>query len=261
MKRKFIYLILLAFVVNFTSCKEDDYAPPSSTLSGNLAYNGEAINVEYNQVTLQLWQFGLGKKAAINAVIDQDGSYSALLFDGTYRAVFAAGNGPFMTKTIDATVKDTVIFDLSGSKTMDYEVIPYYMVRNATFTNAGGVISASCKLDKIITAAPDAKTVERVSLYINKTAFVSITDYWTEPKKDGPPAVAAVPLKKDLPGASITALNTALNATATANTVAADLTLTVPTLTPTQTYVFCRIGLKITGVSKMIYSPVVKVNL
>jgi hypothetical protein len=39
------------------------------------------------------------------------------------------------------------------------------------------------------------------------------------------------------------------------------LKTTVPAITPTQNYVFARIGLKIAGVEDMIFTPVVKVNL
>jgi hypothetical protein len=39
------------------------------------------------------------------------------------------------------------------------------------------------------------------------------------------------------------------------------LKATVPAITPTQNYVFARIGLKVTGVEDMIFSPVVKINL
>lgn len=234
MKRKFIFLILLALVISFTSCKKDNYTEPGSFLTGKIVYNDEPINVEYDKVNLQIWQFGFGKKDYIASAIGQDGSFSSLLFDGSYRLVFAPNQGPFMTKIISAAEKDTIFLSLNGSQTLNIDVIPYYMVEDATFTSSAGVISATCKLDKIITDA-NAKTVERVTLYINKTNIVSGSNYL---------------VKKDLTGASITDLN---NVSLTG--------VTVPTLVPAQTYVFARLGLKITGVEKLIFSPITKVTL
>lgn len=234
MKRKFIFLILLALVISFTSCKKDNYTEPGSFLTGKIVYNDEPINVEYDKVNLQIWQFGFGKKDYIASAIGQDGSFSSLLFDGNYRLVFAPNQGPFMTKIISAAEKDTIFLSLNGSQTLNIDVIPYYMVEDATFTSSASVISATCKLDKIITDA-NAKTVERVTLYINKTNIVSGSNYL---------------VKKDLTGASITDLN---NVSLTG--------VTVPTLVPAQTYVFARLGLKITGVEKLIFSPITKVTL
>lgn len=251
MKRKFIFLILLALVISFTSCKKDNYTEPGSFLTGKIVYNDEPINVEYDKVNLQIWQFGFGKKDYIASAIGQDGSFSSLLFDGNYRLVFAPNQGPFMTKIISAAEKDTIFVSLNGSQTLNIEVIPYYMVKDAAFTSNASVISATCKLDQIITDA-NAKTVERVTLYINKTNIVSGSNYFSDSKSD---------LKKDVPAASITALNAALTATATANVSAADLTLTMPVFVPAQTYVFARIGLKIAGVEKLIFSPITKVTL
>lgn len=251
MKMNFIFYILLALVISFTSCKKDNYTEPGSFLTGKLVYNNEPINVEYDQVNLQIWQFGFGKKDYIASAIGQDGSFSSLLFDGNYRLVFAPNQGPFMTKIIGAAEKDTIFLALNGSQILNIDVIPYYMVKDASFTSSAGVISATCKLDKIITD-DNAKTVERITLYINKTNIVSGSNYYSDPN---------ISLKKDVPAASITALNDALIATATANVSAADLTLTMPVFVPTQTYVFARIGLKISGVEKLIFSPITKIIL
>lgn len=233
MKMKFHYIILLALVISFTSCKKDNYNAPGSFLTGKLVYNSEPINVEYNQVNIQLWQPGFGKLDKIDGVIGQDGSFSNLLFDGNYKLVFAPNQGPFMTKIISAAAKDTIFVSLKGSQTLNIEVLPYYMVRNAAFTYNSGAVTASCKLDKIITDA-NAKLVERVTLYINKTDFVS-----------GANNIA----KTDLSGSAITDLNNV------------SLSVTVPARVPAQNYVFARIGVKIEGVEKLIFSPITKITV
>jgi len=231
MKIRFQIFSLLALSVFFTSCEKDNFSAPKSVLSGNVVYKGEPIGVEYDQVRLQLWQPGFGKLAAIDAPVSQSGSYSAVLFDGNYKMVFPKGRGPFMTIQKDASAKDTLYVKLTGNQQLDVEVLPYYMIRNAKFNGGENKVSVALKLEKIITDA-NAKAIERVSLYVNKTEFVAratnivVTD------------VADI---KDLNNISLTA--------------------NVPAIMPAQTYVFARVGVKIKDVEDMVFSPVQKVQL
>ncbi len=77
-----------------------------------------------------------------------------------------------MPKQVSAAAKDTVYVNINGSQTLDIEVTPYYMIRNPQITASGGNVNATVSLEKIITDA-NAKDVERVTLYVNKTQFVS----------------------------------------------------------------------------------------
>ena len=115
---------------------------------------------------------------------------------------------------------------------MDIEVMPYYMIRNASLTAASGKVNGFCKLEKIITDA-NAKDIESVSLYINKTQFV-----------DGGNNIGV----RELRGAALADLNN-LN-----------MSVSIPTLVPTQNYVFARIGVKIAGVDDLIFTPVTKIS-
>jgi hypothetical protein len=126
-----------------------------------------------------------------------------------------------------------VVVQVNGSQNLDIEVMPYYMIRNTQLTAANRAVTANFKLDKIITDA-NAKNVERVSLYVNRTTFV-----------DRGNNIAI----KDLPGGDITDLNNV------------SLNVNVPAITPAQNYVFARVGLKIAGVEDMLYSPVQKIQL
>jgi hypothetical protein len=87
-------------------------------------------------------------------------------------------------------------------------------------------------LQKVVTDA-NAKDIGAVVLYINKTQFVSGSDN-----------IAAT----EIAGSAITSMsNVSIN-------------VNVPTITPTQNYVFARVGLRVSGVEDMIFSPVVKVT-
>jgi hypothetical protein len=222
--------VLLLFSV--VSCKKDNYSAPGSILSGHLIYNSDTIQVERNQVPFQIYQYGFGKVGPISSTFAQDGSYSASLFDGNYKIIIPNGQGPFMWKQTAAGDPDTVNVALKGNMTVNLSVTPYYMIRNAQITVSGGTASATCKLEKIITDV-NAKDVERVSLYINKDVFVS-----------GGDNIA----KMDLAAASITDMNNI------------SLSVAVPSMTPTQNYVYARIGVKIVGLEDMIFSPLQKIS-
>lgn len=234
MKRKYNLLILLAGLASFASCKKDNFDPPGSTFKGRITYEGEPIMVEQNQVRFQLWEPGWGLNGAIDVAIDQDGSYSAVLFNGNYKLIIPKNEGPFMTKSTGSPAKDTIMINLQGNQELDIEVMPYYMIRNAQFSQAGGKVAATVQIEKIITDA-NARNIESVSLYINKTAYVGANGNMQIQRKDS-----------------------AVNGATDLNNL--QLSVSIPTITPTQNYVFARVGVKIAGVEDRLYSPIQKIT-
>lgn len=225
-------MLFMMAIVLISSCKKDNYDAPKVDFTGRLVYKGEAVNVQYDNVNFQLFQPGFGKTGAINVTIAQDGTFSAKLFDGNYQLVFAANQGPFLWQKNAQGAQDTISVELKGNKVMDIEVLPYYMIRNAVFTHTSNTVNATCSLEKIITDA-NAKDVERVSLFINKTQFV-----------DGNSQIAT----QDLTGTGLSNLNSL------------SLSVTVPNLVPTQNYVFARVGVKMSGYEDLIFTPVTKIT-
>jgi hypothetical protein len=224
----------MALAATVMSCKKDNYKAPSSKLSGHLVYNGDTLGVETNQVPFQLYQFGFGRVGPIEESFAQDGSYSALLFDGEYKLIIPNGQGPFMWKKLPSGAPDSLTISLKGSQVLDLEIIPFYMIRNAQISGSGATVTATCKIEKIINDA-NAKNIERVNLYINKTQFVS---------GNGDQQIA----RAEIGGGAVDPNNVTLS-------------VTVPTMVPGQNYVFARIGLKIAGVEDMIFSPLQKIQL
>jgi hypothetical protein len=216
-------------------------------LTGALMYKGDSINVERSQVPYQLYQYGFGSVGQIGAssapdqnaspsvqtFFEQNGSYSQVLYDGNYKLIIPNGQGPFLWKQDANGNPDSLAISLKGNQTVNLEVTPYYMIRNTQITAAGGIVTANFKIEKIITDSL-AKNIERVSLYINRTQFVS-----------GGDNVAA----KDMAGADITDPNNI------------SLSVTVPPITPNQNYIFARVGVKIANVEDMIFSPLQKIPL
>ena len=233
MRYNYRYILLLSLVCTAAACSKDNYKAPASILKGRLMYKGDSIGVERNQVPLQLYQYGFGKVGAINGDFSQEGLYSFSLFDGDYKLIIPNGQGPFLWKTDANGNPDSLAVTLRGSQTLDLEVTPYYMLRGATFTGGSGAVTANFSVIKVIADPAVAKDVERVTLYINKTQFVSGADN-----------IAST----DIAGADIT------------DPDHVTLNVTVPATYPTQNYVYARVGLKIAGVEDMIFTPVVKVQ-
>lgn len=223
---------MLALGTLFVSCEKDNYAEPKTQLTGNIVYKGEPVGVEDGQVRLQLWQPGFGKLAPIDAPIAQDGSYSAVLFDGNYKLVFNKNDGPWKTLVKDATARDTTFVTLNGNQKVDIEVMPYYMIRNAKFSGGEKKVNATFSLEKVITGA-DAKDVERVSLIISRTQFVSRANNVGITNKDG----AEV---KDMSNVS--------------------LSVDVAPISPAQDFVYARVGVKMKDVEDMVFSKVEKIT-
>ncbi|UII21456.1 DUF3823 domain-containing protein [Fulvivirga ligni] len=225
-------LLGLMAVVFFASCEKDNYDAPDVFFKGNIVYNGTPINVQHDQVRFQLWEPKYNSLLPIDVAIAQDGSFSSVLFSGSYKLTFPGGQGPYIPLVNGETNSDTINVNLNGIVEMDIEVLPYYMVNNSNFSISGRTISASADLEQVITG-DDAKGIERVNLYINKTQFVSGGNNIRNSEIGG----------GDITGSSV------------------NLSVDVPDLVPNQNYIYARIGLKIQGVEDMIFSPVEKIDL
>ncbi len=244
MTMRFPLFLALLLTVGLSACEFDNFEPPKSTFEGRLVYRGEPLLIQSANVAvgnnsdfpvfLELWQRAYNNRSSIRIPIKQDGSFSSLLFDGDYKLIVPNGQGPFLWKRTAANAPDSLDVQIRGSQTLDVEVTPYYMVRSPQFTISGRKVSGSVRLEKVITDAVNGRTVERVSLYVNRSQFV-----------DAGNTISTA----NVAGTTITDLNSVSLTTAD-----------IPALVPSQSYVFVRIGLKITGVEDMIYTPVQRVN-
>lgn len=222
------------------SCKKDSNDPPSSIFSGAIIYNGKPIGLRHTAVYFELWQSGFGKMAAMNQSVAQDGSFSALLFDGDYKLVIPKSQGPFVCLTNKETNSDTILLTIKGSQQMNIEVIPYYTISNVTFSLAkDSTVTASCNVAKILTDAR-SKNIERISLYVNRTQFVDEISKVAWNDVDG-----SADLSKPI--------------TFTAR-IPNDIRNSAEIGLATQNYFYARIGVKISGVDDMIFSDIQKIS-
>lgn len=226
--------VLFVFASACSLNNYDNYDSPDAILEGNIVYEGEPIPVSYDNVTFELWQSGFGRETPINVTVAQNGSYSAELFSGDYRLILQDAQGPYITPTNSETNSDTVMVSLNGNQSLDIEVIPYHMIRNAEFSISDRTVSANFGIEKILSDEEGGKAVQDVSLYISKTQFV-----------DGRTSISSQTVAAgDIADMSNISLNT-----------------DVPELTPTQDYIFARIGVKVVDVEDMLFSTVEKIQL
>lgn len=233
------YITGLLIAMTAFACKKDNYDEPRNTFQGSITYKGEAINVASLAVYFELWEPGWGKSGAIAVQVKEDGSFSSLLFNGHYKLIIPAGQGPFRSVINNATNTDTIPLNLSGNTTINIEVMPYYMIRNQQIARNGTNAAATFKLEQIITDA-NARSIENVYLYLNQTAIVDQSNY-----------VA----RTALAGSSIADLNNV------SMSVAIPASMSSIGTTSSQNYAYARVGVKIAGVEDLLYSPIVKIDL
>lgn len=162
-----IYSIILLLSVIFVGCGKDNYDEPGSVLTGAVTYNGQSIGVKGTGSTVQLeiWQKGYQLYTSIPVYVTQDGTFSAVLFDGKYKMVSKSGNGPWVSQ------QDTVNFEVKGNTKVDYPVTPFYTISGESFSLSGSTLTATFTINQVAGDQP----VETAILVVNKTGYVDET--------------------------------------------------------------------------------------
>lgn len=225
MKMKFFLTLIAAASLIFAGCEHDNYAEPGSVLSGRIVYNGQSVGVRTNGPQLELWQDGFQLRTLIPLHISHDGSFSASLFDGTYKLV-RKGNSPWLQESTD-----TIVVEVKGNTTLDVPVTPYFMIKNESFSIANNTLTANFAIDKIV---PAANNLQFVRVYLGKSV---LTD---EVRKE------------HVADADVAALVLGANTS---------ITTTIPNNLKDLPYIFARIGVKSTATGEFSYTQVQKIAL
>lgn len=235
MRSSAIVSTVLASITVLAGCDNifgtDNYDPPSSTLTGQVVYEGEPVGVASNTVELELWQpeFELDEK--IEVFVDQDGSFSAVLFDGSYEINLLPGSGPWVDNP------GRIPFELSGEMDLEVPVVPYYTIEGENIVNNNDVIEATFSIGQV----EPSREIEHVGLYVSTTLFVDRTNQVVQTELAGgdiDDVGGTIDLSVELP----------------------DDIRVAPGPDP-RTAVFVRVGVKTAGVADMIFSPVYEIAL
>lgn len=219
-----IYLLL--FFWWLTGCGLDNYDEPSSTLSGQITYEGEPVRLRGTgeAVQLQLYQDGYELDAPIPVYVKQDGSFEAELFDGVYKLVTRDQNGPWLNS------RDTTLVTLDGHTQISLEVTPYFTISDVSLTLEGEArLRGSFTIGRV---SPDAR-VEYAMLLIAKTTFVDDVVNLERIDISDPAAGSSIQLSLDASGNENVVNSKAL---------------------------FARVGVRTVGADQAIYSEVVQVR-
>ena len=194
-------------------------------IKGRVVYNNQPVGVRSNAVQLELWQSGYQLFSKVIVYVNQDGSFSAEMFDGTYKLTRLRGNGPWADNT------DTINVTLNGTANVDVPVDPYFLVKSQTIARAGTTVNATVNLQRVNTT----RALEAVRLYIGQTVITDLANSAGNIQV----AAAAIP---DI-------------------TQPVTMSLAVPAALAAKDYVYARIGVKTIGVAELAYGEPVKIML
>lgn len=219
-----IFLIssLIASCIFLLSCEKDNYDEPVSILSGRIIYNNEPVGVRSNALELELWQHGYANFTKIPVFIKQDGTFSAILFDGKYKLVRMNG-APWENNT------DSIDVEVRGNTIVDVPVVPYFSLSNVSFQKNGSQVTATFTVNKV----SSQRDLKKVYLFLGKTI---ITDNGYNIAR----------ISKD--AASIT-----LGEPTT-------LTVAIPS-TNSSRIIFARVGIETDGIGQLLYSASEQIEL
>ncbi|MEM6842239.1 MAG: DUF3823 domain-containing protein [Bacteroidota bacterium] len=216
--------IILALGLISTACEFDNFDPPTSTLSGQVVFNGEPVQVRSDEIELELWQNGFEFRQDIPVFVDQDGSFSATLFDGEYQLVLRNGNGPWVNNS------DSITIQLQGEARVDMPVELFYNINNESVAFSGGNINATFQVESI----NDSQDLESVNLFVGTHTILD--NVFSE-------------AESSLGGDEVTLGQTV------------DLSLELPGDLSSRSYVFARVGIKVEGRQELLFSPVYRIDL
>ena len=222
---KAIFFSLLASALLLVGCAKDNFDEPTSTITGRVVYENQPVGVRTNGVQLELWQSGYQLFTKIPVQVAQDGSFSAVVFDGDYKLVRLRGNGPWIDNT------DTIPVQVRGAARIDVPVQPYFVIRNETIQKSGTNLTATAT----VTQAATGRAIERVTLYVGATQFVDVNNNAGSANLTG---TALADISKPL-----------------------SMTLAVPSSVAGKGYAYGRIGVKTVGVAELLYTPVQRITL
>lgn len=133
MKKNILFLTLCGIAVLFAACEYDNYKGPECRFTGNVTYQGKPFVFDGNASVLKAVQKGFGKNDPGTPVrINEDGTFSQLLFAGDYYLTLANKQYPFQFADFKSLGQglgyDTIPLTLTGNTQRDFEVIPYYFM-------------------------------------------------------------------------------------------------------------------------------------
>lgn len=223
------FAIVSVAAVCLAACSADNYDELTSTITGNIQYQGKNLNLCGTQgaTRLQLYQEGYELNTqAFTVYADQEGHFSCITGDGIYKLVTEDNVGPWVNK------RDTTIVTLKGHTEVNIEVKPYFLIGDdAAARLDGNKLTVNYSVQKIV---PEAE-INNVTINVGSTLLV---DEWRNQIKF---TIGAEDVKIGQ------------------NTVTEELTDAQLAIFKKYNKFTVRVGLRTKGASNSIYSPLITV--
>lgn len=168
-------LIFSVLIACLQGCSRelDNWAYPTSTVSGQFLYKGQPLQLmgtasdATGSNMLQLHQVGGNWiQGFVKVFAKEDGTYTVNTFDGDYYLNLTPGRGPWVANT------DTIRFSLKGgAQNLNFNVTPYFWLSNYTSSIKDSVFTATFDLEKVVSTAVMEKTV----IHLSPTSIVDNT--------------------------------------------------------------------------------------
>ena len=165
MNKLFYYILFtMLSVFGFASCGYDNFEEPESILSGNVQYNGQNLQLQGSggSIQLQAYQTGYELKSPITLYVNQEGRFSARLFNGHYTIVTKDNNGPWVNN------RDTIEVDIKGNTEVNIPVTPYFLLSDYNCTLNGDRLTVGFKIQQVVSAA----SLSYATICIGRTSIV-----------------------------------------------------------------------------------------
>lgn len=152
---KKIHIYILAVTLAFSACKLDNLEKPAAGLSGKFidAQTNELVQQDIIRGTqIELKEHGYDPVSSQFLVVKTDGTYeNSMLFANTYTIQPVRGN---------FIAVEPQKFKISPGSTLDFKVVPYIRIREASITKTGNKIVATFKIQQNIIS-----NVKKIGLY------------------------------------------------------------------------------------------------
>lgn len=164
MKKIWNICSLLSLALLVASCGLDNYDEPQSILEGRITYEGNPLGLKGTNggIKVQLYQDGYANHDPITVYATQDGTFSAILFDGPYKLVTKDKNGPWVNN------RDTMYIEVKGKTQCEVKVTPYFIISDEKVTMTDNIVSGTCNIQQVV---QDAK-INQAMLLVSQTTFV-----------------------------------------------------------------------------------------
>ena len=141
----------------FSACSTDNYDGPETMFTGRLLVVNEPLHIYENptqeESMFQLYQDGYDKHTAIYVHVNQNGEFSARLFNGEYKMIPVSQKylwewTGWENKKEDGS-PDTIRFTLKGNKQMDIQVTPFFKFKNVSARIDGENVTADFQVEQL----------------------------------------------------------------------------------------------------------------